>query len=143
MKRTRIVIFAKAPVPGEVKTRLIPALGPEGAAKLAGEMMHSTCEQALISGLGPVELCLAGHPDWTGDLPAGVPVTDQGSGDLGERLVLAARIDGAGWRETVRMTLGVPFRTHGTGLALISAEPGKMAVAPPAPPASLFGFEPR
>ncbi len=59
------------------------------------------------------------------------------------RLVLAARIDGAGWRETVRMTLGVPFRTHGTGLALISAEPGKMAGAPPAPPASLFGFEPR
>ena len=35
MKRARIVIFAKAPVPGKVKTRLIPALGEEGAAGLA------------------------------------------------------------------------------------------------------------
>ena len=32
---TRIVIFAKAPVPGHAKTRLIPALGAEGAAALA------------------------------------------------------------------------------------------------------------
>ena len=30
MKPVRIVIFAKAPVPGRVKTRLIPALGVSG-----------------------------------------------------------------------------------------------------------------
>ena len=35
MSAARIVIFAKAPVPGRVKTRLIPALGAEGAARLA------------------------------------------------------------------------------------------------------------
>ncbi|NMM37718.1 MAG: glycosyltransferase, partial [Glaciimonas sp.] len=29
---TRIVIFAKAPLPGFAKTRLIPALGAQGAA---------------------------------------------------------------------------------------------------------------
>ena len=59
------------------------------------------------------------------------------------RLVLAARIDGAGWRETARLTLGESYRTHGSGLALVSAEPGKMAGSPPSPPASRFAFEAR
>ncbi len=59
------------------------------------------------------------------------------------RLVLKARIDGSGWRETVDLTLGQPYATHGTGLALVSTEPDKLAGATPSPPASLFGFEPR
>lgn len=59
------------------------------------------------------------------------------------RLILKSRIDGAGWRETVNLTLGEAYATHGTGLALVSAEPGKLAGATPSPPASLFGFEPR
>ena len=59
------------------------------------------------------------------------------------RLVLKTRIDGAGWRETVDLTLGQPYAAHGTGLALVSAEPGKLAGSPPSPPANLFGFEPR
>ena len=59
------------------------------------------------------------------------------------RLVLKMRIEGAGWRETVRLALGEPYSTHGTGLALVSAEPGKMAGSQPSPPASLFGFETR
>jgi rSAM/selenodomain-associated transferase 1 len=91
---TRIVIFAKAPVAGLVKTRLIPALGAEGAADLAAAMLDTTCREALAAGVGPVELCLAGHPEWTG-LPDTVEVTDQGEGDLGERLWRAARRVGA------------------------------------------------
>ena len=59
------------------------------------------------------------------------------------RLVLNTRIAGQGWRETAKIELGKPFTTHGAGLALTSAEPGKMAGTPPSPPASLFGFEPR
>jgi rSAM/selenodomain-associated transferase 1 len=81
---TGIVIFAKAPVPGQVKTRLIPALGAEGAAKLAAEMLEHTVNEALASGLA-VELC--GEPD-----PAGwyagpsLHLTAQGDGNLGHRL---------------------------------------------------------
>ena len=91
---TRIVIFAKAPVPGEVKTRLIPVLGEEGAAALAREMLIYTCREALAAQPGAVELCLAGH---FGDVPAGVEVTQQGGGDLGERLARAAeRVIGGG-----------------------------------------------
>jgi hypothetical protein len=85
---TRIVIFAKAPVAGRVKTRLIPALGAEGAARLAAAMLERTVAQALASGLA-AELC--GDPDpagwYTG---AAVALSAQGDGDLGTRLDRAA-----------------------------------------------------
>ena len=86
-RMTRIIIFAKAPVPGEVKTRLIPALGAKGAAELAERMLADTCREAVAAAVGPVELCLSGVPH---DIPAGVALTDQGEGDLGERLWRAA-----------------------------------------------------
>ena len=87
---TRIVVFAKAPVPGRVKTRLIPALGAEGAAALAGAMLAGTIEEALATGLA-VELC--GEPDaaeWH-EPRSGLGLTAQGEGDLGERLARAAQ----------------------------------------------------
>jgi len=59
------------------------------------------------------------------------------------RLILKTRIDGAGWRETVDLTLGAPHSLRGASLVLVWAEPGRMAGAEPAPPATLFGFEPR
>ncbi len=86
---TRILVFAKAPVPGRVKTRLIPALGAEGAAALARKMLERTVEEALATGLA-VELC--GEPDaarWHPERP-GLARTKQGEGDLGERLTRAA-----------------------------------------------------
>jgi uncharacterized protein len=94
---TRIIVFAKAPLPGKVKTRLIPALGEEGAARLAHQMLFDTCREALLARCGSVELCFGGDPDWKGGLPGGVELTDQGEGDLGERLARAAqRVIGGG-----------------------------------------------
>jgi len=91
---TRIVIFAKAPVPGQVKTRLIPVLGREGAAALARQMLLDTCREAMAAEAGPVELCLSGSID---DVPEGIELTDQGEGALGERLTRAAeRVIGRG-----------------------------------------------
>ncbi|HEX8215099.1 MAG TPA: TIGR04282 family arsenosugar biosynthesis glycosyltransferase [Allosphingosinicella sp.] len=84
---TRIVIFAKSPVPGKVKTRLIPALGEEGAAELARKMLVVTCREALAADLGPVELCLSGSLE---NVPDQVEVSEQGGGDLGRRLARAA-----------------------------------------------------
>jgi rSAM/selenodomain-associated transferase 1 len=92
------VIFAKAPVPGKAKTRLIPALGQEGAARLAREMLEQTVSEAVATGL-EVELCATPAPsdaEWEPFLPA-VEATDQGEGDLGERLSrAAARVIGTG-----------------------------------------------
>lgn len=97
---TRIVIFAKAPVPGLAKTRLIPVLGAEGAAALAARMLARTVEQAVAAGPGEPELCTTPHPDapeWQPFLPSGVRLADQGRGDLGERLARAAcRVIAAG-----------------------------------------------
>jgi rSAM/selenodomain-associated transferase 1 len=95
MSATRILIFAKAPVPGRVKTRLIPALGAAGAARLALRMLEHTLGQVLDAGIGPVELCASpavSDPDWTCcRLPHGVQTSDQGEGDLGERMARASQ----------------------------------------------------
>jgi rSAM/selenodomain-associated transferase 1 len=101
MRSTRIVIFAKAPVPGSVKTRLIPVLGEIGAAQLAVEMLQATVAQACAADLGMPELCATPRPEdssWQPFLPAEqVSLADQGEGDLGVRLARAAsRVIGAG-----------------------------------------------
>ena len=91
----RIVIIAKAPLAGQCKTRLIPALGPQGAARLAARMLQHTVQTALDAGVGPVEICAspsAQHPVWRSlGLPATVQCSDQTEGDLGARMAAAAR----------------------------------------------------
>jgi rSAM/selenodomain-associated transferase 1 len=95
MKRTRIVVFAKAPVPGQAKTRLAPALGQIGAARLAHSMLERTLVEAMAARLAIPELCATPHPfdeDWKPFLPTvHIRYTDQGAGDLGERLARAAK----------------------------------------------------
>ncbi|WP_346837105.1 TIGR04282 family arsenosugar biosynthesis glycosyltransferase [Microbulbifer sp. SAOS-129_SWC] len=90
----RLIVFAKAPLPGVAKTRLIPALGAAGAAALAQRMLTYTLQQCVSAALGPVELCVAPdarHAYWREfSCPGGVQLTAQGPGDLGERLWRAA-----------------------------------------------------
>jgi uncharacterized protein len=52
----RLLVFARAPVAGQAKTRLIPALGAQGAARLHGRLVRRALEAASASGAGPVEL---------------------------------------------------------------------------------------
>ena len=91
----RIVIFAKAPQAGLAKTRLIPALGAQGAAALARRMLDHSLQQALAARVGPVELCMSPAPDapaWQGiDLPEAVARSAQGEGDLGQRMASAVQ----------------------------------------------------
>jgi rSAM/selenodomain-associated transferase 1 len=86
---TCIVIFAKAPIAGRVKTRLIPSLGADGAAALAARMLQSTVEAAIATDL-KVELW--GDPDpkeWYHG--PRLTLRSQSAGNLGERLAIAAR----------------------------------------------------
>jgi rSAM/selenodomain-associated transferase 1 len=94
----RVIVFAKAPVPGAAKTRLIPALGADGAARLHERLVDRALETACAARLGPVELCCApdrSHPFFAGcAMRFGVALTEQGTGDLGDRMhrALAAEL---------------------------------------------------
>ena len=89
-----IIIFAKAPLAGFAKTRLIPVLGEAETAKLARRLFFHAIEQALTAQLGRVELCVTPSLDqacWqTLDLPASLILTEQGPGDLGQRMARAS-----------------------------------------------------
>jgi hypothetical protein len=88
-----VIVFAKAPTPGRVKTRLAAAIGEEAAASLAARMLDETLKQAVASGLGPVELCCdpdSAHPAFQQARERhGVVLTRQSQGDLGLRMKVA------------------------------------------------------
>lgn len=54
--QARILIFAKAPEPGKVKTRLIPALGVEGATRVYRHLLERTLARCAAANLCPLEL---------------------------------------------------------------------------------------
>lgn len=60
---TIVLVFAKSPRPGEVKTRLMPALTALQAADLHKRMVDLALEHARASALGPVTLCCAPNTD--------------------------------------------------------------------------------
>jgi hypothetical protein len=45
----RVAVFAKAPVPGQVKTRLAPLLGAEGAAALHAQLVRRALSTAVAA----------------------------------------------------------------------------------------------
>ena len=85
-----VTIFAKAPVANQVKTRLIPLLGPQGAAQFHAQCVRIAMRTAVDAALGPVTLCCA--PDETAPFfvqcaaDFGVTLSTQSTGDLGERM---------------------------------------------------------
>ena len=88
--RCRVVVFARAPEPGKVKTRLIPALGEAAAAALHRRLVMHSLRAATDAQLGPVELWCApdaGHPFFREcERRFGMSLYSQGEGDLGARM---------------------------------------------------------
>jgi rSAM/selenodomain-associated transferase 1 len=89
-----ITVMARVPRPGHAKTRLVPALGADGAARLAQRLLEHALAQAQQAAPAGLALCLT--PD--GDAPpalhalaesAGAALTGQGEGDLGARMARA------------------------------------------------------
>ena len=85
-----VQVFARAPVSGQAKTRLIPALGEAGAARLHAALLRDTL--AMLVGHVPcaVELWCApdtGHPFFDAcAADFGVTLRSQSDGDLGARM---------------------------------------------------------
>jgi rSAM/selenodomain-associated transferase 1 len=86
----RLLIFARAPEPGRVKTRLAPHLGAEAAAGLHRELTVCALDLALQAELAPVELHVTPdtrHPSILSLLEERpVPTRAQRGADLGERM---------------------------------------------------------
>jgi rSAM/selenodomain-associated transferase 1 len=61
-KDSRLVVFARAPIPGQVKTRLIPTMGAKAAATLYEKLVFHSLATAVKAGAGTVELwCTPSH----------------------------------------------------------------------------------
>lgn len=95
MKSAALLVFARQPVPGQVKTRLCPPLTGVEAARV-----HEICLRAVMTGalqIGDVDTVLVGTPDGSEpDFRRLIGerlscVWDQGDGTLGERLERATR----------------------------------------------------
>ena len=87
----RVVAFARFPVAGTCKTRLIPAVGAEGAAAIHTKLVEICVAAMRGSGLS-IELHTTGAEalafrEWLG---GDIAFIDQGEGDLGDRLARAA-----------------------------------------------------
>lgn len=89
----QVAVFAKAPVAGEVKTRLVPLLGAQDAAELHATLVRQALATARDSGVGPVSLwCMpdTGHPFFAACAGAfGATLHQQRGGHLGERMARA------------------------------------------------------
>lgn len=104
-RSTLIVVFAKAPQAGKVKTRLAAAIGAEGAARLYGRLVEHAVATAIAADCGPVEL--HGSPGRHAFLRVlargrGLPLRRQAAGDVGARMYEAFR---RGLRSHARMVL--------------------------------------
>ena len=89
LKTIAVVVMAKAPVPGQVKTRLVPPLTPEQAALLAQGLLQETVKlvcslkgiQAIVSVAPAERLTEVQHL-----LDCPIQLIPQSEGDFGARL---------------------------------------------------------
>jgi len=92
---TCIIIFAKYPARNKAKTRLQPALGIDGAARMARQLLLHSIEQAIDTGF-TVELCVSPAPTdpcWQAfDLSDSLRWSAQAEGDLGLRMLIASQL---------------------------------------------------
>lgn len=85
-----LIVYAKAPDPGRVKSRLWPAIGPERAARLQARLIHRALATARRADCAEVVLACAprmAHPFFERAAARhAVARIAQGRGDLGVRM---------------------------------------------------------
>jgi rSAM/selenodomain-associated transferase 1 len=88
-----LIVFARAPEPGRVKTRLVPLLGEQGAARLHAQLVEKTLMTAQAAGFANVYLyCASTLKSYFFEKMQkrfDVRLRSQGSGNLGERMYRA------------------------------------------------------
>jgi len=89
----RIIVFARAPEHGKVKTRLAAGIGADAALAVYRQLLEQTITTVAASRLAPIELHITGDPQhpFVQSLArrAGAAVVAQQGDDLGERMYYA------------------------------------------------------
>lgn len=113
----RLIVFGRYPVPGKTKTRLIPLLGPLGAADLQRELTEQVISELVKSVIAPVDFVYTGGTIeqvglWLANRK--VSLHPQTEGDLGGRMqrALEAALD-RGARQVVLVGTDVPDMSAG------------------------------
>jgi len=115
---TTVLVMAKAPVAGRVKTRLCPPCDPEQAARIAEAALVDTLEAVARSGADRFVIALDGEPGpW---LPPGFEVIPQIQGSFAARLAAA-------WSAVAGPTLQVGMDTPQLGPTWIDDGLGRVA----------------
>lgn len=115
---TRLLIFAKAPIPGQCKTRLIPFMNAEQASQLHAQLVSHTLEKFAQEPLCKVALWCT--PDIQHDFfqhlhhQHGISLHKQSNGDLGTKMANAAKQSLETCRYTIIIGTDCPAltRTH-------------------------------
>jgi len=116
----QVMVIAKEPVPGRVKTRLTPPYTPAEAAVLAEAALADTLAAVGRASVGRRVLALDGTPGrW---LPPGFDVIGQRGGGLDERIAWALADARAGWPAPA-VLIGMDTPQVTPGLLTAAAEP--------------------
>ncbi len=109
---TVLLVFAKAPVSGEVNTRLIPDLGVDVATDLQVELIRSRLKSFILGGLCDLQLWCS--PDISHEFFSeckqqhNVPLYDQVGRDLGERMSHAIKASLKNYKHVVLIGTDAP-----------------------------------
>ena len=134
---TVVIVFARAPLAGRVKTRLVPRLGADGAARLHVRLIRRTVQLALEARCGAVELhSTAPHALFR---TLRIKIRRQRGRDLGERMHHALREALRRQRQAIIIGADAPALTpgdlrraqrllRGTDVVLAPAEDGGYAL---------------
>ncbi|GAA2645189.1 TIGR04282 family arsenosugar biosynthesis glycosyltransferase [Paractinoplanes durhamensis] len=135
----RVVVLAKVPVPGRVKTRLCPPCTPEQAARVAAAALADTIDAVSACGADVrvlvTDTAVAAPPGWEGQLQRGGP--------LGERLAGAFADTRVAGTATLLVGMDTPQLTAGqldAALAQLASPDGPDAVLGPAEDGGWWGL---
>lgn len=130
-----IILFCKAPHPGQVKTRLIPTLSPEQACEVHIELSLKTLQRATQAGLCPVQLWCAPSTEhlFFTEAANNFPITlrQQQGNTLGERMHHAFCNALKNHRRVLLMGCDCPSLTsHDLHEALVALQDNAVVLAP-------------
>jgi rSAM/selenodomain-associated transferase 1 len=111
-----IIIFAREPAVGQVKTRLIPALGKEAATELYRQLLNYTVQNTLSASLSSVKLCITPESNrqyfMQMECAAYFGLAEQEGNDLGRRMFNAMASALEQYSKVILIGTDCPFISH-------------------------------